>query len=351
MKWYACIILIASLLFGSCSQSEESAFLKQLKQNPTSNPRAAGWYADLSMAQKREYAEQIGQIVFESTDSPGFVVAIGKAQGLYPWALIVQEKDLGLCGGNSFKYMFRDDEWVEKQWGVVWSIRQQYKTIVSEGKVVFEEQESLKKIDWGVVDRIWTPAAGWRYVGPKLPKFGPKTEQEKNAITEIRKLGGYVPIDEGISEYRVESVSFQNRPTDEALEHVKHLPQLQSLYVITGKITDAGIENIKGLTELQELNLYWTRITDAGLKNLEGMTKLKILNLGHTQITDAGLKHLEGLTDIRDLDLSSTKITDAGLEHLKGLKQLKMLHISRTKVTRAGITNLQQTLPDCEIKR
>ena len=91
--------------------------------------------------------------------------------------------------------------------------------------------------------------------------------------------------------------------------------------------------------------------TDAGLVHLKGLTKLEGLRLGFTQVTDAGLAHLKGLTNLTDLNLYRTQITDAGLVHLKGLTNLKTLYLTSTKVTDAGIAELQQSLPNCKIKK
>jgi internalin A len=63
-----------------------------------------------------------------------------------------------------------------------------------------------------------------------------------------------------------------------------------------------------------------------------------------------GLKRLEGLTQLQKLNLWGTQITDSGLQHLKGLKQLRLLLLAGTKVTDEGVKELQQALPNCEIR-
>ncbi len=117
------------------------------------------------------------------------------------------------------------------------------------------------------------------------------------------------------------------------------------------KVTDEGLEHLKGLTQLQTLELWGClNVTDVGLEHIKGLVKLKKLNLSGTQVTNAGLEHLKGLTQLQTLSLSHTKVTDAGLEHLKGLTQLQSLIFSGTQVTDAGKKKLQQALPNCKIQ-
>lgn len=128
-----------------------------------------------------------------------------------------------------------------------------------------------------------------------------KTE-EKRAITEIEKLGGFVEID---------------KKTGKPIQVVFH----------------------------------GTQISDAGLVHLKGLTNIQMLDLQDTKISDAGLVHLEGLTKLDWLWLSDTKVTDAGLVHLKALTKLRFLDLRATKVTAAGVKKLQAALPDCRIIR
>jgi len=57
--------------------------------------------------------------------------------------------------------------------------------------------------------------------------------------------------------------------TDDCVEHLKGLPQLQGLYLNSTLVTDAGLEHLKGLTELQCLYLIGTKVTDEGVKKLQ----------------------------------------------------------------------------------
>src|SRR5439155_24086692 len=87
--------------------------------------------------------------------------------------------------------------------------------------------------------------------------------------------------------------------------------------------TDQGIENLQGLTQLEELKLTLTRIYGSSLGHFNGMKNLGKLDLGGTLVDDAGLEHIKGLTELEFLALSSTRVTDAGLAHSAGLTNLK----------------------------
>lgn len=123
-------------------------------------------------------------------------------------------------------------------------------------------------------------------------KIAQERAMEDQAVSEIRKLGGYTRSG-GPPEFRVTSVEF----------------------IATGEV-------INGKAVIDEL-----------------------------KITDDGLVHLKALTHLQTLNLGSTKVTDVGLEHLKGLSSLETLNIRNTQVTDKGVKTLQDALPNCKIAR
>lgn len=169
---------------------------------------------------------------------------------------------------------------------------------------------------------------------------------------------------ERLTEVQTLSIDF-SRVTDAGLEHLSGLPRLQGLGLTKTGVTDAGLrhlmvltrlrnlnlnatritdsgvkETLKGMSELRRLDLTSTSVTDAGMEDLGELTQLQLLYLAYTQITDTGLEHLRGLSQLESLDLRKTRITGAGLEHLAGLSQLQYLNLSDTQVTDAGLRNL-----------
>jgi hypothetical protein len=144
-----------------------------------------------------------------------------------------------------------------------------------------------------------------------------EAKRQKEAVEEIKKLGGAVSCDYEIDESdpfaadpsgpaclrnllktdffaKVVSVSFwSSSVNDDELKILKRLPQLQMLSLRSTQLTDAGLENLKEQTQLQTLSLRVTRVTDAGLENLKGLTQLQELSLSGTMVTDAGLDNLK----------------------------------------------------------
>jgi hypothetical protein len=143
-------------------------------------------------------------------------------------------------------------------------------------------------------------------------------------ITEIKKLGGHVGVDE-------------DRPGK----------PIVAVALYCTKVTDAWLANLKGWATLEDLCLSNTKVTDAGLIHLSGLKQLQVLDLAFTKVTDAGLRHVSGLQKLQWLDLCGTSVTDAGLKHLTRLRDLEFLHVARTKVTKKGLKMIRKALPKC----
>ena len=87
-------------------------------------------------------------------------------------------------------------------------------------------------------------------------------------MTEIKKLGGTVTVDElrtGDTWVDLGGTSV----TDAKLAHINRFTKLRSLSLICTKVGDAGLEHVKGLAGLRRLDLGGTNITDAGMKNIK----------------------------------------------------------------------------------
>ena len=95
------------------------------------------------------------------------------------------------------------------------------------------------------------------------------TLTQEQAIAEIEKLGGKVTIDEKSPDKPVIRVDFSRT-----------------------EVTDDGLEHLIGLTNLQTLILNDTKVTDKGLEHLEGLTNLEWLQVG-ANVTDEGIGKLK----------------------------------------------------------
>jgi len=117
--------------------------------------------------------------------------------------------------------------------------------------------------------------------------------------------------------------------SDDDLNRLACLYELERLEVPDAKITDAGLARLRGLKNLRELDLRGNPITDAGLRHLRGLTNLQRLDLSQTEITDAGFMHLAALKNLQQLDFGSTRATGTGMKHLAGLSAFKQCGDSR----------------------
>jgi internalin A len=93
-------------------------------------------------------------------------------------------------------------------------------------------------------------------------------------------------------------------------------------------VTDDGMQRVAELQNLEFLDLSWNKITDAGLERIAELRNLERLDLGCcTRITDAGLAHFGQLSRLQSLNLGLTRVTDAALVALEGLPALRRIGI------------------------
>ena len=193
-----------------------------------------------------------------------------------------------------------------------------------------------------------------------------EVQKQEAAIAAIKKLGGYAEFSEekpsrpdwlrtllgDKSPGEVVKVGFTGSPaTDADLSHIAGLTELTFLNLEDSPITDAGLIHLKNLTKLKLLILDGTQVTDAGVVHLADLAELEQLKLNETQVSDAGLVNLKKLSNLRYVNLRLTQVTDAGLVNLAGLTKLELLDVHSTKVTYQGVWELQQVLPNVEIRR
>jgi hypothetical protein len=137
--------------------------------------------------------------------------------------------------------------------------------------------------------------------------------------------------------------------SQDTLALLKDCPHLQVAIFVDVNITDEGLENIAGLQELQSLNLDGTRITDNGLRTLRTLPRLSQLSLVRTEITDKGLENLKSLKGLQVLSLTFTAISDDGLETLSELQSLSTLYLGGTKMSTKGVERLRRALPNTHV--
>ena len=131
----------------------------------------------------------------------------------------------------------------------------------------------------------------------------------------------------------------QTRVSD--LEPLAQLTALQFLYLRQTQVSDLG--PLAQLTALESLYLSQTQVSD--LEPLAQLTALESLSLWRTQISDIG--PLTSLTALKSLDLWGTQASDLG--PLAQLTALETLDLRNTQVSERMVSELQDSLPECNI--
>lgn len=95
--------------------------------------------------------------------------------------------------------------------------------------------------------------------GPKraaTPASAPTDSgDESAAISEIKKLGGWVNRDDTTPGRPVMEIGLRGHlATDSALQHLKGFTQLERVQLVSARITDAGLKHLTGLTQLNNLS-------------------------------------------------------------------------------------------------
>jgi Leucine-rich repeat (LRR) protein len=142
--------------------------------------------------------------------------------------------------------------------------------------------------------------------------------------------------------------------SDLSLKEVGKLKKLETLILDGTKLTGKGLKELAALTELELLSLSQSRALsrefNTGIEALSKLPKLRTLVLSEANVTDLALPYIAKLTRLNSLDLAHTEITDDGLKALVPLSDIRILSLGHTKVTGKGAKQLQDLLPNCEIR-
>ncbi len=201
------------------------------------------------------------------------------------------------------------------------------------------------------VSLVWIDRA----TNDDLEKVSALLELEALTIRDARVTDRGLENLKGLSQLRrldiQESVSIGvPQITDASMQHLKGLRLIETLRLSGHGITDKGLALLTGLNRLKRLTIISDGATDAGLKNLASFEELKVLELWADRVTDAGLEDLKALAPLRELTLSSTSITELGMESIKAMTQLDKLTLLDTKISTEGVDGLKEKLPGCQIK-
>ena len=134
------------------------------------------------------------------------------------------------------------------------------------------------------------------------------------------------------------SVQHSKYISDEGVEHLRHTRSLQTVYLLgTSLITDNSLEALGKLPNLQRINVQSGNISDTGighLKDCKNLTKAYFMpprqssysmDSDPLEFTDDALRTLGSLSNLEVIGISSSRFTDDGVDHLVKLEQLHTL--------------------------
>lgn len=117
--------------------------------------------------------------------------------------------------------------------------------------------------------------------------------------------------------------------TDEGLQHLARLPQLEQLDLSEypgGRLSDRGLEVLRHLPNLRRFEMTWQKgITDKGVANLRFCDRLEQVNLMGSPTGDGAIEAVAGKPNLRRFS-TGRLVTDAGLPLLHSIPRLKTWH-------------------------
>lgn len=129
--------------------------------------------------------------------------------------------------------------------------------------------------------------------------------------------------------------------TNETMDVVSQLPQLEHLDLTRTAVGDAGLAKLVGLKNLRYLQLFRCDVTDEGFRSLAQLPRIEQIRCGQTRISDQGLQYIKDLKTVTALDLSDcNQVTDAGVEVIAGFAKLRFLKLWGKSITDVGVLKL-----------
>jgi hypothetical protein len=124
--------------------------------------------------------------------------------------------------------------------------------------------------------------------------------------------------------------------TDESMETIAKLPNLQHLRLRLSPIGDEGLKRLSTMQSLWYLNLPHAKCTAEGIGALSAIPRLRQLRLGSTELGNDVTREIATITSLRGVHLIGIAVTDEGLKTLAAMPHLESLYLDDSAVTEAG---------------
>lgn len=126
--------------------------------------------------------------------------------------------------------------------------------------------------------------------------------------------------------------------TPRQLKLIGSYNRLESLTLVG--VSDDDLQFLGDLPQLEQLRIQSQHLTGDGLRHLVKLDRLRWLTLEAPQLTDEGLRHLAKLNALQDLTIESPHLTDKGLQYLEELRGLQDLLIDGGAISKEGMRGL-----------
>jgi internalin A len=191
-------------------------------------------------------------------------------------------------------------------------------------ELIDREQTAMRLRELGAEMSVDQDEGGYSSVTLRGPKVTDEALALLAAFAEIRSL----------------SIAYQNRITDDGLEHLARLKRLEQLTLHADAVTGRGLKHLGALPELGVVHLYLNALDEeqsAGIGNLSNVWMLSL----HGRLSDGALAHLKPLSKLNRLSLQShdspqaagPNVSGAGLRHLRDLPSLESLSLTNLAVS------------------
>jgi hypothetical protein len=125
----------------------------------------------------------------------------------------------------------------------------------------------------------------------------------------------------------------QVRLSDAGVAHLAPLVNLKSLDLQGHEISDAGLESLRDLKKLQQLYVEGgeepnEQITDEGIDFIASLPNLERLTITRASATDSGIQRLSDLKKLKELYLTSPTVSSAALKRLRAALPDAEVHAS-----------------------
>lgn len=138
--------------------------------------------------------------------------------------------------------------------------------------------------------------------------------------------------------------------TDDGLQHLAKLLNLESLNLTATKITNTGLSVTTSLPKLTKLTLNGCLISLPMIETLSKLERLEFLSLESTKVGDTELPPLANLSQLKELDLSYCPITDNAFKVLGSIKNLEVLRVGHTGINGSGMQFMKRKKSEAGLK-